>query len=327
MLRQILPAFNSLLFFVLLTAALQVAAQDTAFHSGLPADTVVFVDQKAITLKEVVVRSNMDVPAFIRRMQLDTSFYRAFKNLHALSYTALNDVTMLGKNGEPVAGLHSRTRQTFANGCRSMTTSEEKTEGDIRDSRGNWNYYTAEMYAALFFTEGTVCGEDNSVLAEELSTKGKRGLEKHKEQLKMLFFNPGKKIPGIPFIGNKINIYEPPQSDLYDFEIDMTTYQGKNVYVFRIQPRPDITRAQRNDLVINAVVTYFDQQDMRIVARTYDLSYDAGVYDFNVQMEVEMFRVGELLLPKVIRYTGNWKVAFKKREKGIFTATVFDVNP
>ena len=28
--------------------------------------------------------------------------------------------------------------------------------------------------------------------------KGKSGMAKHKEQLKMLFFNPGKKIPGIP---------------------------------------------------------------------------------------------------------------------------------
>lgn len=290
-------------------------------------DTTVFIDQKSITLKEVVVRSNMDVGSFIRRIQLDTTFYRAFKNLRELNFTALNDITMLGKKGEPIAGLHNRTRQAFVNGCRSMTTSEETTTGDIRDSRGDWNYYTTEMYAGLFFTEGTVCGEDNSVKAAELNTRGKKGIEKHKEQLKMLFFNPGRKIPGIPFIGDKINIYEPPQSDRYDFEIDMASYQGQNAYVFRIKPREGLSRSDQNDIVINAVVTYFDQQTMEIIARTYDLSYDAGVYDFNVQMEVEMFKASGLLLPKVIRYTGNWKVALKKRERGIFTATIFDVSP
>ncbi len=29
----------------------------------------------------------------------------------------------------------------------------------------------------------------------------------------MLFFNPGKKIPGIPFIGNKINIFDPDMAE------------------------------------------------------------------------------------------------------------------
>ncbi|HPZ87588.1 MAG TPA: hypothetical protein PLQ32_05770 [Flavihumibacter sp.] len=314
-----LPAIIALLGF------LPAVAQVDTLVKAKP-DSVIFVDQKAITLKEVVVRNNMDVPSFIRRIQVDTSFYRAFKNLRELNYTALNDITMFGKDGAPIAGLHSRTRQLYANGCRSMETSEENITGNMRDENGNWNYYTAEMYAGLFFTKGRVCGEDNSVKAEELNTRGKRGLEKHKEQLKMLFFNPGRNIPGIPFIGDKINIYEPPQSDLYDFDIDMTSYQGQNAYTFRIQARPDLSRAQKNDIVINSVITYFDLHDMKILARTYDLSYDAGVYDFNVQMDVEMFRVGELLLPKLIRYSGNWKVALKKREKGIFTATIFDVS-
>jgi hypothetical protein len=54
------------------------------------------------------------------------------------------------------------------------------------------------------------------------------------------------------------------------------------------------------------------------------MSYDAGVYDFNVHMEVQMTRFKNYLLPKTIRYAGNWDVAFKKRERGYFTATLFD---
>jgi hypothetical protein len=41
-------------------------------------------------------------------------------------------------------------------------------------------------------------------------------------------------------------------------------------------------------------------------------------------MEVEMTKFEELLVPQVLRYNGNWKVAFKKRERGLFTATLFD---
>jgi hypothetical protein len=56
------------------------------------------------------------------------------------------------------------------------------------------------------------------------------------------------------------------------------------------------------------------------------LSYNAGVYDFVVQIEVEMTNYKNLLVPKVMRYNGNWDVIFKKRENGIFTATLFDFN-
>ena len=49
-----------------------------------------------------------------------------------------------------------------------------------------------------------------------------------------------------------------------------------------------------------------------------------GVYDFDVHIEVEMTNYKNLLVPKVMRYNGNWDVIFKKRENGIFTATLFD---
>jgi hypothetical protein len=63
---------------------------------------------------------------------------------------------------------------------------------------------------------------------------------------------------------------------------------------------------------------------MNILARTYTLSYNAGVYDFNVTMEVEMEQFGEMTVPKVLRYNGEWDVMFKKKERAVFTATLFD---
>ncbi|HEY2720889.1 MAG TPA: hypothetical protein VGI82_04150, partial [Chitinophagaceae bacterium] len=162
-----------------------------------------------VTLSEVVVHSNFNVEKFLRLIKNDTTFYKAFRTLHILGFTSLNDIRMKDKNGNVKASLQSRTIQHVANGCRTMETAQQTITGDIYDDGGNFNYYTAELYASLFFTKDKVCGENNIVKGVELSTKSKSGIEKHKEQLKMLFFDPGKKIPGIPFMGNKINIFDP----------------------------------------------------------------------------------------------------------------------
>jgi hypothetical protein len=74
------------------------------------------------------------------------------------------------------------------------------------------------------------------------------------------------------------------------------------------------------------MTTWFDTETWEIMGRNYDLSYNAGVYDFDVHIEVEMTKFENYLVPKVMRYNGNWDVIFKKREKGIFTATLFDFN-
>jgi hypothetical protein len=203
-------------------------------------DSTVNISNKIITLKEVVVRNNLDVPAFINRVQKDTSFYKAFKNLKVLGYTALNDIRMLDKNDKIKASLESKTRQLVSEGCRTMQVIEEKASGDIYDNNKNWNYYTAEMYASIMFTKGKVCGETNIVKGDDITTQGKSGLAKHKEQLKMLFFNPGERIPGIPFIGNKIGIFDEDVAKLYDFVIDMEDYKGENCYVFIIKSRNDL---------------------------------------------------------------------------------------
>jgi hypothetical protein len=231
---------------------------------------------------------------------------------------------MLDKNGALKASLQSRTKQSVQNGCRSMQVLEEHTDGDIYDSDKNWNYYTAELYAGLFFVKDTVCGETNIVKDADLSLKNKSGISKHKEQLKMLFFNPGKRIPGIPFIGDKIAIFEDEMAPLYDFGIDMQDHDGQNCYVFTIKAREDLTGSERNRIVINEMTTWFNSVTMDIVGRNYDLSYNASVYDFDVHMEVQLTKAAGLLVPRLIRYTGNWHAIFKKREKGIFTATLFD---
>jgi hypothetical protein len=287
-------------------------------------DSLVTVQNKTVTLKEVVVRNNLNVAAFIDRIRNDTTFYKAFRNLKVLGYTSLNDIRMLNKKNKVIASLYSRTRQHVHNGCRHTEILQEQTTGDIYDKHHQFNYYTAGMYAGLFFAVDTICGETNIVKDAAFSTQGKSGLAKHKEQLKMLFFNPGKKIPGIPFIGNKIALFEDEVASRYDFTIDMDAFKGEMCYVFTCKPRTDLVNNEKDKIVVNDMTTWFNINTWEIVARNYDLSYNAGVYDFDVRMEVELTKFGEYLVPKVLRYNGDWDVVLKKRERSVFTATLFD---
>ncbi len=280
-------------------------------------DTTVYVEGKLITLSEIVINNKLNVPSFIDRVKNDTTFYKAFRTLHIIGFTALNDIRMLDKKGNIKASLKSKVKQVRNDTCRSMQVLEETTTGDIYDEHKNFNYYTGQLYAALFFTKGTICGENNIVKGRDFSTSGLSGMEKHKEQLKTLFFNPGKKISGIPFISNKTAIFDDDMADKYDMSIDMEEHNKTSCYLFRI-------KAIKSGVVIDEMTTWFNDKTYQIVARNYSLSYDAAVYDFDVQMQIEMTKTGDLLVPSVIRYVGNWKAITKKRERGIFTATLFD---
>ena len=296
-------------------ASVGAAAQDT---SGVEAV------RSVVTLSEVIVRSDLNVSKFLERIKNDSSYHKAFKNLHIIGYSALNYIRINDKKGREKASLQSKTRQDRADGCRTMQVLEEKTTGDFYNRKREYNYYTADLYSAFFFTHAPVCGETNIVKGSHHDVRGKRGLEKNTEQLKMLFFNPGTKVPGIPFIGDKLDVFDKDIAARYDYSIDTSDLNGIPCFIFRIERKKDLTASERGDIVFDNITTWFNQRTMEIVGRNYDMSYDAGVYDFDVHMQVEMTKFGDLVVPKILRYSGNWYLMFKGRERGMFTATLFD---
>jgi len=289
-------------------------------------DTLIAIDNQAFTLPEVVVRNNFDYKAVLATIKQDTTFYKAFRNLRIIGFSSYNSIQMLGKDGAVKASLNSKTRQNHIGNCRTMDVLEEQTTGDFYTSAGKFNYLTPELYAGLFFTKGQICGENNIVKGRNLLTSNKSGIEKHKDQLKMLFFNPGKKIPGIPFIGDKLDLYDEAAHKLYDYRLDVVDYTGKIFYFFYITPKEDLVYFKSDRVVVDQMNTWFDLKTLEVLGRNYALSYKAGVYDFDVAMEVEMTKFNGLTVPKTLRYKGNWDVVFKKRERAIFTATLFDYN-
>lgn len=310
MIQRILP-------FLALIMVSYSYAQDSAIHKS---DSSIEIGKKTIVLSEVVVNSQLNVPAFINRIKNDSTFYKAFRNLRILNYSAINDIRMNDKNGNVQAALFSKTKQLRDSNCRRMEIMEEQATGNFYNENHGYNYYTAQMYASLFFTNGKICGEDNIVAGKEFSTEGKSGMEKHKEQLKMLFFNPGKKIKGLPFMSSKTAIYDDDMAEYYDMSIDLDEYNKTSCYIFKQK----VKEGKEDDVVVDEMITWFNDKTYEVVARTYTVSYSAMVYDFKVSMEVQMTHAGDLLVPSLIRYNGNWKAVFKKRERGVFTATLFD---
>ncbi len=289
-------------------------------------DTSYFTDGRMISLTPVVVSKGLDVASFTRRVIDDTSFYKAFKNLRVLNYSMLNDVRMFDRKGRVEASMSSKTDQWASHSCRVTQWLNEETSGEYYKPNGECNYYTGELYSSLFFSRDTVCGESNVIKDIRLSIHGKTGLAKNKEQLKMLFFNPGKDIPGIPLMGNKVQMFDPEHSDLYDMIIDIQDYKGKAAYVFSSKAKEDLSFFKRDNIVIDEMITWFDYSTFEIMARNYKMSYNAGVYKFNVSMEVEIAKYGKYLYPSVIRYDGYWGVMTKGKERGLFTATIFEVH-
>jgi hypothetical protein len=295
-----------------------------SFANTYAQDTTVVFENQKITLPEVFVHNNMDYLNILQRIKNDTTFYKAFRNLHLIEFSSYNNIRILNKTADTKASWYSKTIQRRQSGCRTMEITEQQTTGNFFNRKGNYNYITGEMYASIFLTKGQVCGENNIVTGKTFNTSDKSGIAKHMEQLKMLFFNPGKRIPGIPFIGDKLDLYDDRAHKLYDYKLQFTDYKGGFAYVFTIKPKEDLGSFKRDDIVVDEMTTWFDYKTLEVLARNYVLSYNAGVYDFDVNMQVEMTRVGELLVPQTLRYKGNFGVVFKKREKGEFTATLFD---
>ncbi len=275
---------------------------------------------QGLILDEVMVKAvqgGFDVEAFINRIKDDTTFYKAFKTLRLLSYNMYNDIEIVNKKEEVIASYTGITKQIINNHCRTMEVKQEKVTGNYYTSKKNFRYYTAKLYAHLFFTQGKICNENNIVASTKTN---QHGTEKYEEQLRNLIFNPGQPIHGIPGIGDNVEIFEQPYVDKYQFKLSKVDYNNEECYVFKAIPKPEYV----HDVVINELKTWFRASDYAIVARDYSLSYKTWIYDFDVVMSVKLKNVKSFLVPYEIHYKGNWHAVTKPRENATFTAIFTD---
>ena len=81
--------FTLLLFLCSLTASAQ-ETEDSLDNQRLA---------KMVNLTEVIIRSDLNVARFINQVKNDTTFYKAFRNLHILGFTSWNDIRIRDKKG------------------------------------------------------------------------------------------------------------------------------------------------------------------------------------------------------------------------------------
>jgi len=120
----------------------------------------------------------------------------------------------------------------------------------------------------------------------------------------------------LPFIGDKTEIFTANMRQYYDYTFYSATYMDSiPVYRFKVTVKPDLSKWTKDGLMIKELTTIFDKRNFEILGRYVDMKYSNMLFDFNVQMNIEMQYFGEEKLPSKVSYQGNWNVPLKKAER------------
>lgn len=299
------------LFIILLCICLNwsIVAQNPSPTLDIAA--IVFMDSLTVTAQ----KEGFEVEEFIDLVRNDRSFYQAFRNIRFLAYEAENEMIFYDKKGIPKASYQSNTQQYSDGTCRTMEVLEESVEGNFYKKNKKYRYYTTKMFDRVFFTEGKIC---ESKEATEVPAP-KKGIRKHISELKKLIFQPGEKVD-VPIIGKKTAIFEPEMAPYYDYTISSKPFKDQtDCYVFSAKVKPAFQEKKVDKTVIKYLDTYFDKSTFQVVGRKYLLAYRGTLFDFEVEMEIDLMQFEEGYVPKRIRYKGFWDIPTKRKEDGEFT--------
>lgn len=268
---------------------------------------------KVVKLDEFVVSAGIDdfsVEEFVNQVKNDTTFYQAFLNLLYFPHEMTGAVAVFNKDESEKGTLQRRAVQHLSDDEKmNVEITFEKTNGNIKNRKGEWKYLTAEMYDEIFFPEGEQKA-NNVIDKREQELVGGSKIEKHKAQLKRMMFNPGAEIENVPFIGDKMAIFEDYMVPYYDYNIFMANREGKACIAFSCV----VKEGMEKDVVIQDLTSYFDTDTKEVLAREYRLAHKTLVFDFDISMKVENKQLNGWLLPAKIWYSGYWNAVFMKRE-------------
>lgn len=286
-------------FLVLLTALNAIGQGDIA---------------KVVKMDEFVVSAGLedfDAGDFIEHVINDSSFYQAFLNLKYFPHKIKSELIVYKKNEFEKGNMYREATQ-FLDGTSSMWVeiNEERTNGKIKSKSGEWKYLTAEMYDEVFFPKEKQKVSNRINQKEQQLVKGSK-IEKHKAQLKKMLFNPGQEVENVPFIGDKLAIFDPEMVPYYDYAI--FTYNW-NDSIPTIAFSLFVKEGQEDEVVIKDMTSYFHADSREVIARAYTLAHNTIFFDFDIRINVENQIIDGHLLPIKIDYDGAWDIPFKKPE-------------
>lgn len=274
------------------------------------------------TIKTIVIDSpivikgqRLNVEQFINAVINDTSFYMAFRKMKKYSFIAENRVFTYDKKNKVDGKIYRKIRHNN-DGPYKMEYLVKEDNGKVYKKNGKYQLYTVEMFDYIFMNAYNT----DFVANAPMHSDGKGGTnENYKDKLKTLIFNPGRPIKGLPFIGNKTAIFSANMRQYYDYSFYSGTYLDSiPVYRFKVAVKPDLSNWTKDGLMIKELVTIFDKRNFEILGRYVDMKYSNMLFDFDVQMNIEMSYFGEDKLPTKITYQGNWDYPLKKEERASF---------
>jgi hypothetical protein len=271
---------------------------------------------KTIQLDSVVnIRaSRLNVETFIKAIVTDTSFYQAFRNMKKYNFLAENRIFTYDKKDQVNGRIFRRIRHHNA-GPQKLEFLVKQDSGKVFKKNGKYDLYTLELFDYIFMNAYKSEYGDGTFASK--APDGKNG--SYKDKLKTLIFSPGKPVPGLPFIGSKTEIFSANMRQYYDYSFYSATYLDSiPVYRFKVVVKPDLSSWTKDGLMIKELTTIFDKRNFEILGRYVDMKYSNMLFDFDVQMNIEMSYSDAVKLPTKITYQGNWNVPLKKEERASF---------
>lgn len=272
---------------------------------------------KVIQLDSVTIEATkrgFDVKDFIEYVQKDTTFYKAFKNLHFYPFKMKSNLIVYDKSKNQKGSLHRDVVQKVNQFKRCLIITDEKYSGNIYNKKKEFNYYTAELFDHIFFPRDTLPATniiDDPSDSENLHSKN----GKYTDKLKKLMFNPGSEVEGVPLIGNRIAIFDEKMTKHYNYKILSDTLNDTiPCYIFMCKAKQNSDNKTDDKAVIKELNTWFDKKTLNVLKRTNTMAYKSIFFDFNVSMSVDLEQVNNVLVPLKINYNGLWDIPFHKPE-------------
>jgi len=266
---------------------------------------------KSVVLDSVVVeavRRGFNVADFIEMVKADTSFLRAFNYLRNSFHEVEGNMIIYNKKNKITATRYRRAQQIIAGNKSWMFFKEEKVTGDFYNRKEKPELYTAEIFDEIFFYKDTVPVYSTSGTTSTTENSNNAG---NINKLKKLVFNPGAEISGVPIIGKRMAIFDDDMVEYYDYNISIDTFGDSiSCYVFSCKAKP----GSGDYPVVKNFNTWFDRKTFNIVYRDYQLTYSGVLFDFDVEMKVEMKNHLNEIYPGTIEYSGFWDIPMKKQE-------------
>ncbi|MCD0486998.1 hypothetical protein LPB86_02075 [Pedobacter sp. MC2016-14] len=261
----------------------------------------------------------LSVETFINAIMADTSFYSAFRSMKKYDFIAEHRIYTFDKKDKLAARLYRKIAH-MALAPQKISYLVKQDSGKVYKKDGKYQSYTVELFNHIFMNAyQSDFGKSSPYPTEDSKSKTQDKNSGYKDKLKTLIFAPGRPVKGIPFIGSKTEIFTANMRQYYNYTFSNATYLDSiPVYHFKVALKPDLSSWTKDGLMIKELVTIFDKRNFEILGRYVDMKYGNMLFNFDVQMNIEMSYLNEVKLPAKITYQGNWNVPLKKKEKTSF---------